>query len=89
MPTRFPTAVLATLTRAAEPGELRLVITTNAGRELDELVVYAESLADGMPQIEAYLAGVQLRSGRFEGDARHGWRATVQATAIDPDAATD
>ncbi len=89
MPTRYPTAVLAVLTVAEEPGELRLRIETNTGRVLEEWAVYAEDLATARDQVEENLDRAELRSAPFRGSARHGWRAAVQALTIDPDAAQD
>jgi hypothetical protein len=89
MPTRYPTAVLAVLTVAEEPGELRLRIETNAGRVLEEWAVYADSLATAGDQLEELLTRAELRFAPFRGNSRHGWRSTVQAQTIDPDAAQD
>jgi hypothetical protein len=90
MPARYPTAVLAIVRRGEVADELRLTITTNTGRELDEWVVYAREFdAAARADVERRLDGVGLRNGRFEGNARSGWRAVVQPVDVDPAAATD
>jgi hypothetical protein len=90
VPTRYPTAVQAILRLDPDGGELRLTIANNAGRELDEWVVYSRSLDDeGRRQVDVLLTRAGLRYGEFRGNDRTGWHSVVQPFAIDPDAAAD
>ncbi|RWZ52500.1 hypothetical protein ELQ90_00635 [Labedella phragmitis] len=90
MPARYPTAVLAIVRRGEVADELRLTITTNTGRVLDEWVVYSREFdAAARADVERRLDAVGLRNGRFEGSAQSGWRAVVRPVDVDPAAATD
>ena len=90
MPTRYPAAVHAFLRRGEVGDEFRLTITTNTGRELDEWVVYGREFDEAArTDVERRLDEAGLRHGVFQGNARSGWRATVQPLSVDPAAAQD
>lgn len=90
MPTRFPTAVLALVRRGDVADELRLVIATNTGRELDDRVIYARDFdAGALAEVERHLTEAGLQHGGFEGSARSGWRAIVQPIGMDSSRAQD
>jgi hypothetical protein len=90
MPTRYPTAVYAFVRRGEVADEFRLTIATNTGRELDEWVVYGREFdAATLADVESRLDEAGLRHGVFQGNARSGWRASVQPLSVDPAAAQD
>jgi hypothetical protein len=83
--------VQAVVTPEPFTGELRLLVQNNTGRTLEEFVVYSSDGfgTDAREQVESRLAGCGLRHTAFRGNARTGWRATVQSETIDPAAAAD